>query len=237
MCNSRRRNLTFMAGLILCGTLSGGAAVAQPLYVSLKTAADRLPEPVDGIITVTLASGAWIKLRAVDVDHERTPAVPNRVVIKPTTSTTMTTSGGRKYVNFTFGPTFAATAWFEDVDWDETSKLAYGQYGPSMQFDTKGVDFGAWLKRFRAQVYKNWLIPYAAMSLHGHTVLRFTIHRDGTITDLLIVQPSAVDAFTKSAFNAMNAPDTVVPLPADYPDDHLVMTVIFYYNEVPGSPR
>ena len=108
-----------------------------------------------------------------------------------------------------------------------------GDFGPSFQFDTKGVDFGSWLRRFRAQVYGNWLIPYAAMALHGHTVLRFTIHKDGTITDLLILQPSSVDSFTKAAFNAIKASNPTVPLPAEYPDDHMVMTVIFYYNEMP----
>ena len=108
-----------------------------------------------------------------------------------------------------------------------------GDFGPSFQFDTKGVDFGSWLRRFRAQVYTNWMIPYAAMALHGHTVLRFTIHRDGTITDLMILQPSTVDAFTKAAFNAIKASNPTVPLPQEYPDEKMVMTVIFYYNENP----
>ena len=108
-----------------------------------------------------------------------------------------------------------------------------GDFGPSFQFDTKGVDFGSWLRRFRAQVYSNWMIPYAAMALHGHTVLRFTIHRDGTITDLMILQPSTVDAFTKAAFNAIKASNPTVPLPQEYPDEKMVMTVIFYYNENP----
>jgi len=108
-----------------------------------------------------------------------------------------------------------------------------GDFGPSFQFDAKGVDFGSWLRRFRAQVYGNWLIPYAAMALHGHTVLRFTIHKDGTITDLMILQPSSVDSFTKAAFGAIKASNPTVPLPAEYPDDRMVMTVVFYYNETP----
>jgi TonB family protein len=108
-----------------------------------------------------------------------------------------------------------------------------GDFGPSFQFDSKGVDFGSWLRRFRAQVYRNWLIPYAAMALHGHTVLRFTIHRDGAVTDLIILQPSSVDAFTKAAFNAIRTSNPTVPLPQAYPDESMVMTVIFYYNETP----
>jgi TonB family protein len=106
-------------------------------------------------------------------------------------------------------------------------------FGPSFQFDSKGVDFGSWLRRFKAQVYRNWLIPYAAMALHGHTVLRFTIHKDGSISELIVLQPSTVDAFTKAAFNAINASNPTVPLPQEYPDESMVMTVIFYYNEMP----
>jgi len=64
-------------------------------------------------------------------------------------------------------------------------------------------------------------------------VIRFTIHKDGSISDLIVLQPSTVDAFTKAAFNAINASNPTVPLPQDYPDESMVMTVIFYYNEMP----
>src|SRR6185437_2315356 len=78
-----------------------------------------------------------------------------------------------------------------------------GDFGPSIQFDTKGVDFGPWMRRFIAQIRRNWFVPYAAMSLHGHVVLSFNVHKDGSITDLQVMQPSTIDAFTKSAFNAV----------------------------------
>ena len=64
-----------------------------------------------------------------------------------------------------------------------------GDFGPSIQFDTKGVDFGPWLRRFVAQIRRNWFVPYAAMSLRGHVVLSFKVHRDGSITDLQVMQP------------------------------------------------
>src|SRR5262249_57580622 len=57
-------------------SLSGRVALGQPIYVALKTVG-HLPEPIDGIVTVTLASGAWIKLRALDVDPaQNTPHTP-----------------------------------------------------------------------------------------------------------------------------------------------------------------
>ena len=109
------------------------------------------------------------------------------------------------------------------------------QYGPDIQFDSKGVDFGSWIRRFRAQIYRNWTLPYAAMSMHGHVVLTFTINRAGRLSDLTVRRPSAVDAFTNSAFNAMSLSDPTHPLPPEYPEESVVFTVTFYFNETPPS--
>jgi TonB family protein len=108
-----------------------------------------------------------------------------------------------------------------------------GDFGPSIQFDTKGVEFGPWLRRFVAQIRRNWFVPYAAMSLRGHVVLGFKVHKDGSITDLQILQPSAIDAFTKSAFNAIKLSNPTVPLPPEYPEENAPFIVTFYFNETP----
>lgn len=108
-----------------------------------------------------------------------------------------------------------------------------GDFGPSIQFDTKGVDFGPWLRRFVAQIRRNWFVPYAAMSLRGHVVLSFKVHRDGSITELQIMQPSSIDAFTKSAFNAIKLSNPTVPLPLEFPDENAPFIVTFYFNETP----
>jgi TonB family protein len=108
-----------------------------------------------------------------------------------------------------------------------------GDFGPSIQFDTKGVDFGPWLRRFVAQIRRNWFVPYAAMSLRGHVVLSFKVHRDGSITDLQIMQPSSIDAFTHSAFNAIKLTNPTVPLPLEFPDENAPFIVTFYFNETP----
>ena len=53
------------------------------------------------------------------------------------------------------------------------------EVAPSIQFDTKGVEFGPWLRRFVAQIRRNWFIPYAAMSMRGRVVVTFFVHKDG----------------------------------------------------------
>jgi TonB family protein len=104
---------------------------------------------------------------------------------------------------------------------------------PSIQFDSKGVEFGPWLRRFVAQIRRNWFIPYAAMSMRGHVVLTFNVHKDGSITDVTVIKPSSIDAFTRSAQNAILASNPTVQLPPEYPDDRAFFTVTFYFNENP----
>ena len=105
--------------------------------------------------------------------------------------------------------------------------------GATIQFDTKGVEFGPWLRRFVAQVRRNWFVPQAALVLSGHVVLQFNIHRDGSITDLVVVQPSSIDAFNNAAYGAIVTSNPTAPLPPEYPSDQALFTVTFYYNEEP----
>jgi TonB family protein len=105
--------------------------------------------------------------------------------------------------------------------------------GESIQFDSKGVEFGPWLARFVAQVRSNWMIPQAAMSMRGNVVITFFVHKDGRITDVTVARPSTVDAFTLSARNAILTSNPTVPLPPEYPDSKAFFTVTFYFNEQP----
>lgn len=108
-----------------------------------------------------------------------------------------------------------------------------GQFGSAIQFDTKGVEFGPWVRRFIAQIKRNWFIPYAAMALKGHVVVTFVVHKDGRITELGVAAPCAVDAFNNSSFNAIASSNPTQPLPPEYPDEKARFTVTFFYNEPP----
>ena len=111
-----------------------------------------------------------------------------------------------------------------------------GQFGPWIQFDTKGVEFGPWIRRFVEQVKRNWIVPYAAMTFKGHVVITFNVHKDGTLTDLSVLQPADIDAFNSSAYNALARSNPTLPLPQEYPSDRAFFTVTFFYNESPPAP-
>lgn len=108
-----------------------------------------------------------------------------------------------------------------------------GGFGPSIQFDTKGVEFGPWIRRFIAQIKRNWIVPLAAMTMRGHVVMTFNVHKDGAITDINVLQPSSIDGFNHAAANALIGSNPTFPLPPEYPSDRAFFTVTFYYNEVP----
>jgi TonB family protein len=104
-----------------------------------------------------------------------------------------------------------------------------------IQFDSKGADFGPWLRRFVAQVKSNWFIPSAAMMLKGHVVITFNVHRNGALTDIEVKAPSGIDAFDRAAVNALLSSNPTQPLPPEYPSDSAFFTVTFLYNEEPPS--
>ncbi len=107
------------------------------------------------------------------------------------------------------------------------------QNDAAISFDSKGVDFGPWLTRFVAQVKRNWLIPYAAQTMRGHVVLTFYVHRNGRISDLKVLRPSDVGSFNTAAFQALVQSNPTLALPPEYPDDKVLFTVTFFYNERP----
>jgi hypothetical protein len=125
---------------------------------------------------------------------------------------------------------YAEQAAYENPNGGQTNA-----FGPAIQFDTKGVEFGPWIRRFIAQVKRNWFVPYAAMSLKGHVVITFNVHKTGALTELTVIGPSSVDSFNNAAFNALATSNPTEPLPVEYPSEQAFFTVTFYYNEPPPT--
>ena len=108
------------------------------------------------------------------------------------------------------------------------------EFGP-LQFDTKGVEFGPWIRRFVSQVRRNWFVPMAAQTMRGHVVITFFVHKSGALTDVTVIKPSAVESFNIAAVNALLASNPTIALPPEYPDEKAFFTVTFLYNESPGQ--
>lgn len=101
-----------------------------------------------------------------------------------------------------------------------------------ISFDSKGVDFGWWLRRFVAHVKSNWFIPQMAQITPGRVVITFNVHRNGFITDIEVIRSSGHRALDSAAVNALRTSSPTVALPPEYPDDKAFFTVTFLYNVI-----
>jgi TonB family protein len=109
------------------------------------------------------------------------------------------------------------------------------QQSADIQFDSMGIDFGPWLRRFKNQVERNWIVPAAAMTFKGRVVVQFNVLRNGTIRDLVVLQPAPIPALTNAAVNSLRLSNPTAALPPEYPADRVLFTVTFHYNEDPRS--
>lgn len=64
----------------------------------------------------------------------------------------------------------------------------------------------------------------------GTSLIRFTIQRDGKITDATIFQPSGTTTLDTAALRAVLATRTLPPLPDAYPNPTLTMRLSFQYQ-------
>ena len=102
--------------------------------------------------------------------------------------------------------------------------------GATLKFDTKGVEFRPWVKRFIAAVRHNWKVPTDQLMQSGQVVVTFKVAKDGTISDIALLRRSRVESFNTFATQALKATDPADPLPPQYPSDYCFFTVTFFYN-------
>jgi len=121
------------------------------------------------------------------------------------------------------------TRYLQDQNYDN-QQGGQSDFGPDIQFDSKGVEFGPWLRRFIAQIKRNWYVPQNAMLMSGKVVIQFYVSRDGRLSELKVVSPSQFDAYNVSSFNALKNSNPTQPLPPEYPDDRAFFTITFHYD-------
>ena len=106
------------------------------------------------------------------------------------------------------------------------------QMGP-LFFDPEGADFTVWINHFKNEVYRNWIVPQAALlGFRGHVDLEFSVERDGTLTDLKMLKSSGTPALDRAAANALMG-SRLLPLPRDFGPPRVTMQVTFFYNQGP----
>ena len=111
------------------------------------------------------------------------------------------------------------------------------EQGP-LSFETSWYDWGPYAQSMISKIRVNW---YAIMpqiirtGMQGNVVIRFTIQRDGRITDVTILKSSGIPPYDMAAKRAIENSSPLNPLPKDFPNPSERVIASFYYNmQIPG---
>jgi TonB family protein len=108
--------------------------------------------------------------------------------------------------------------------------------GP-LSFETTWYDWGEYAEsmvgKIRVHWYEEMPMPLLQTGLKGVVTIRFTIHRDGTISDVTLITSSGVAPYDYAAKKAIELASPLKPLPPDFPKETEHVTAMFYYNSEP----
>ncbi len=111
------------------------------------------------------------------------------------------------------------------------------EQGP-LSFETTWFDWGPYAQSMVSKIRVNWYSIMPAIirtGMQGNVVIRFTIQRDGSITDVTILKTSGVPPYDHAAKRAIENSSPLNPLPKDFPNPSERVIASFYYNmEVPS---
>jgi TonB family protein len=108
----------------------------------------------------------------------------------------------------------------------------YAEQGP-LSFETQWYDWGDYAQAMVSRIRVNW---YANMpqlirtGIAGVVTIRFTIQRDGRLTDVVILKSSGHPPYDFAARKAIELSSPLNPLPRDFPNPNERVTAMFYYN-------
>lgn len=106
------------------------------------------------------------------------------------------------------------------------------EQGP-ISFETSWYDWGPYAQSMVSRIRVNW---YANMpqlirtGIGGVVTIRFTIQRDGRITEIVVLKSSGHPPYDFAARKAIELSSPLNPLPADFPNPDERVTAMFYYN-------
>jgi TonB family protein len=108
--------------------------------------------------------------------------------------------------------------------------------GP-LSFETQWYDWGEYaesmVSKIRVHWYEEMPMPLLQTGMKGVVTIRFTIHRDGSLTDVNIITSSGVAPYDYAAKKAIELASPLKPLPPDFPKETEHVTAMFYYNSEP----
>jgi len=105
----------------------------------------------------------------------------------------------------------------------------------ALTLSTYKWQWAPYINAMKNKLTRVWFPPSAYYRLgliHGHTILKFTINRNGDITDLEILDHKGHKSLQLSSSQAINALFPFLPLPEDFPDETLTIIAKLIYPDL-----
>lgn len=120
-----------------------------------------------------------------------------------------------------------------DLNGADGGDKGFAKDGP-LSFESSWYDWGEYAAGMVSRIRVNWYsnMPQLIQTgLKGVVTIRFTIHRDGRITDVTILNGSGAPPYDFAAKKAIELSSPLAALPKDFPNDTERVTAMFYYNQ------
>jgi TonB family protein len=119
---------------------------------------------------------------------------------------------------------------------EDAGALAFGEYA----FSTRAWDYEPYWVHMRAKLYAAWRPPVAytmyGIIQGGWTVVRVVVQPNGTLSQAEVLESEGHESLHRASLAAMEGAAPFRPLPTDFPEENLVVTVRFVYLP-PGASR
>jgi len=104
--------------------------------------------------------------------------------------------------------------------------------GVEILSDTKGVDFGPYLRQVRQKIQPRWYhqIPESALTKKGEVIIEFSIMKDGGVANMRFVETSGDVSLDRAAWGGVSEASPFPPLPSEFAGPQLTLTLSFHYN-------
>ena len=92
---------------------------------------------------------------------------------------------------------------------------------------------GFWMQRFKRDVYKNWVAPYAYEIgvIHGWTIVEMEVHRSGKLLRLVAIGEEGHYTLKEASLEAIRASAPFPPLPKDFPEETFTVQIKMIYAD------
>jgi TonB family protein len=93
-------------------------------------------------------------------------------------------------------------------------------------------EWAPYINAMKNKLNRVWYAPTAYYKLgliHGYTIIRYTIDRSGNITNMEVLNHNGHSSLENSSVSAIKALFPFLPLPENFPEETLTITVKLIY--------